>query len=483
MRGAKHHGSDTLRLALKLTRLIADFPGIIYLLGYDRAQVEKLLGEHGREYLEKFVQVSFEVPRAEQGDIKQYLFKRIGQVLDRLPRDADERPPQLDVYVMGRYWSNGLCRMLSTLREVNLLVNSIDVTLRPIVHEVCIEDAVALESIRLRRPSVVDVIKVNARMLLGYSLKRKIGNEWDAEYREWYAANFQEGHDVDGLDGVLFTMFPVVGLAVNPSMHGGGALRVVSPTRGPLDNGDTCRLRSICDPKFFDRYFRKKLVAGDVSERELDVLRKSLGDIDGLRQSWSLLLELVDRTDFDPMAIAKEQRLNIAQVIAEQCQGKFSHAFLVNQVLGDDVTIDEIDALVKQMGVVGAVYWAHMRRVGLRRADDPVLTRLLNLSLGSPNFWNLEGIAILLSDHCVRSFWSPDDDHEWVRYCRGWEKLSGSEFFKLVQKIMTRSDIASLFFEIIPRDIVLDKLRNITPAEEPDIGKLIEFVTATEQAG
>jgi len=57
--------TNEIREIFKLVRLTASFPNIIYLLAFDRERVEQALTEDGipgRAYLEKIVQLSFDVP-------------------------------------------------------------------------------------------------------------------------------------------------------------------------------------------------------------------------------------------------------------------------------------------------------------------------------------------------------------------------------------------------------------------------------------
>lgn len=55
---------EEVRELVKLVRLTGDFPNIVYVLAFDRKRVELALGdddETGRAYLEKIVQVGFDV--------------------------------------------------------------------------------------------------------------------------------------------------------------------------------------------------------------------------------------------------------------------------------------------------------------------------------------------------------------------------------------------------------------------------------------
>jgi predicted KAP-like P-loop ATPase len=78
---------DSLRLLFRLIRINADFPNITYVLAYSRLVVEKNLTEQdgvsGRDYLEKIVQVSFDLPPPDGSVLEGLLASEIENVLHR----------------------------------------------------------------------------------------------------------------------------------------------------------------------------------------------------------------------------------------------------------------------------------------------------------------------------------------------------------------------------------------------------------------
>ena len=57
--------TSEIRDVFKLVRLTANFPNIIYIVAFDRDRVEKAFDEQGvpgRDYLEKILQVAFDLP-------------------------------------------------------------------------------------------------------------------------------------------------------------------------------------------------------------------------------------------------------------------------------------------------------------------------------------------------------------------------------------------------------------------------------------
>ena len=77
--------SEEIKVLFQLVKANADFPNLIYLLLFQRDVVEKSLEEiapiTGREFLEKIVQVGFDVPRIERSRLERVLFSGLDKLL------------------------------------------------------------------------------------------------------------------------------------------------------------------------------------------------------------------------------------------------------------------------------------------------------------------------------------------------------------------------------------------------------------------
>src|SRR5690606_26568145 len=77
-----------IRDIFRLVRLTANFPNIIYVLAFDRKRVEDALSEQGipgRAYLEKILQVGFDLPAVPTHVLNQQIFDCLNAELDGLP--------------------------------------------------------------------------------------------------------------------------------------------------------------------------------------------------------------------------------------------------------------------------------------------------------------------------------------------------------------------------------------------------------------
>lgn len=140
---------DEIRELVKLVRLTGDFPNIVYVLAFDRRRVESALGddaEGGRAYLEKIVQVAYDVPLPVEADLRKLLIDEISSATEGIPHAPFE---EMD-------WNNILHDVILPLvrsaRDVRRYANSLPATLRVIGEEIALPDVLALEAVRVFLP-------------------------------------------------------------------------------------------------------------------------------------------------------------------------------------------------------------------------------------------------------------------------------------------------------------------------------------------
>lgn len=110
--------TDEIKLLFQLVKANADFPNLIYLLLFQRDIVEKSLKAiapiTGREFLEKIVQVGFDIPRIELTRLERVLFAGLDELL------GDEAVGQrFDQRRWGNIFIPGLRPYFETLRDVH----------------------------------------------------------------------------------------------------------------------------------------------------------------------------------------------------------------------------------------------------------------------------------------------------------------------------------------------------------------------------
>ena len=148
-----------IRQIFRLVRVNADFPNTIYLLAFDRKIIEKNLEEQvgvsGKDYLNKIVQVNFDVPFAKPSKISTFLFKELDRILSVLPESAQKYFEQDDPYWANVYHS-GFKDFFKNIRDVKRFASSLEFNISQMyqgnVMEVNPIDFIAIEAIRVFAP-------------------------------------------------------------------------------------------------------------------------------------------------------------------------------------------------------------------------------------------------------------------------------------------------------------------------------------------
>lgn len=143
--------TDEIRDIFKLVRLTASFPNLIYLLAFDRERVELALDETnvpGRAYLEKIIQLGFDLPAIPDEVLTRQVFAELDEVLGGLENLRFDQNRWADVYF------EIIEPLVSSLRDVARLALSARPTLEALGGEIEVVDLLALEALRTFRPQI-----------------------------------------------------------------------------------------------------------------------------------------------------------------------------------------------------------------------------------------------------------------------------------------------------------------------------------------
>jgi KAP-like P-loop domain-containing protein len=153
---------DEIKQVMRLVRLVGDFDNVVYLLAFDAGHVAGVLGDvgghdEGRRYLEKIVQLSYEVPAIAPGELVDLLRDGISMTLGAASRSADqERLEQLLAL---------LDPLVHTVRGVRRYLNVLPFAFRVVGDEIDAVDLLSLEAARLFLPATHDALPAAAATL------------------------------------------------------------------------------------------------------------------------------------------------------------------------------------------------------------------------------------------------------------------------------------------------------------------------------
>jgi predicted KAP-like P-loop ATPase len=312
-----------IRAVFQLIKANADFPNFVYLVLFQRDKVEQALGKEddGSRYLEKIVQVGFDLPLARQEDIDRILFEGLDLLLGKDAENLDQR-------YWGTVYYGSLRQYFRNLRDVNRFLGVFGFHLGLLRSENILEvnpvDLIALETLSLFEPSLYRDLPKQKALLTGRATPN--GKE-RAEVKEQYRAilNAAPEERRQGLRELLRELFPSMGDAFGGMQHGSDFYETWS------------RELRVCSPEVFDRYFEYSLSPSDVSQAEINRLlaRSSNGralteDLKRLAADGRLLtalerlvakVEVIDPNNIADVLIAL---FNIGDDLPERALGFFS---------------------------------------------------------------------------------------------------------------------------------------------------------------
>jgi hypothetical protein len=168
-----------IRQVMQLVRMVGDFPRVVYLLAFDLDRVVQVLskgGLDGHKYLDKIVQISYEVPDAGRDQLLQLLMDEVDKVLDTVQEEdlvgADD---------LGDIVHRVVAPMVTTVRDIKRYVNVLPFAFAVVGAEIAHTDILALEAVRLFSPGLYEELLSAAPILTGPKVPE--GEDGDRTWR------------------------------------------------------------------------------------------------------------------------------------------------------------------------------------------------------------------------------------------------------------------------------------------------------------
>jgi len=366
----------------RTVKAVADFPNVTYLMAFDKRVVVRSLDDfcsgNGENYLEKIIQVPFELPLADRLAIHSLFFERLDAIL------SETDPKHFD----KTYWLNlfyeSISEFLETPRDVVRLTNALSVTFRAVVGEVNPVDFVAIESLRLFCPDVYEEVRRNRDMFAGSAptdWKKPTRADLTAFHDGWVRQlGAAQPPYLEPVKAMLKRLFPKLESVWGNTQYG-----------SEWESRWTRDMR-VCSEDIFPVYFSFAVPRGDVSSSEIR----------------SILAGAHDRALFcDKLSeLAKETRPDGKTRLS---------AFLdrVQDYTGTEISIQDIEPIVVALFEIGddLIAPGRMGVVGLSQVGDDlqlsrIVWQLLKRVDANNRFPILEkafrhGRAIYLMQHAV----------------------------------------------------------------------------------
>ncbi|WP_307929902.1 P-loop NTPase fold protein [Leptospira interrogans serovar Hebdomadis] len=280
---------EEIRKMFAVIRANSDFPNVIFLLAFDRAAIEKSLeGENGissREFLEKIVQVSFEIPYVGIPTLRRILLTEIESLISNYPKIKNRFFGENNANWANVYYS-GFEELFTSLRNIRRYMNNFRFNFTHLLNEDILEvnpiDLIALEAIRIFEPDYYDFMKVHDYVFISLGSYR-----YDLSTKDERKENFENSLSIvqneknrSSVERIVRRLFPQIdGLYTNT-------------TYSNRESSWFSNL-NICSPDRFGRYFT--LLPGydesELTELQIQTVLKSFSNLEMLEKVFDDFLE------------------------------------------------------------------------------------------------------------------------------------------------------------------------------------------------
>lgn len=252
-----------IRQIFQLVKLNANFPNIIYILPFDQEKVSDVLTEEsfpGREYLEKIIQVPFQVPAIEQVKLDGLFLEEVNKLIKPLPQK------HWDEKYFGNMYYGSLRKYFSSVRQIKRFANSLHFNNSHLPNELNPVDLIALEAVRVFSPEIYDAMWKNKELFTDTDSGFRSDNR-DKEIRknkleEMFNKANPKYREIT--KKVVLDLFPQL-----MSVYGNNSYGSDWQDRWNKE-------RRIASSDRFDKYFLFTLPEGEISQDEIDgIVKKS----------------------------------------------------------------------------------------------------------------------------------------------------------------------------------------------------------------
>jgi predicted KAP-like P-loop ATPase len=246
-----------IRQIFQLVKSLADFSNTIYLLSFDKNIVinalQKVQEGTGSDYLEKVVQVPFDVPIISNYEVESFLFQKIDELIKEIP---DE---EWDSTYWGNIYHSGIRHFINNIRDVNRYINVLGFGLNLIKNEVNAIDFLAITVLQVFLPDLYYEIRDNKELfsgVYGSTISESIKNK-DKELCD-KIISISDNKYKEILKDFIPRLFPKL------KSHYGNI-------RYSYSSLDAWRKeRRICSPEKFELFFRLSIPSKGISRKEME---------------------------------------------------------------------------------------------------------------------------------------------------------------------------------------------------------------------
>ncbi|MBN2310662.1 MAG: hypothetical protein JXR94_16945 [Candidatus Hydrogenedentes bacterium] len=275
-----------IKSLFQLVKANADFPNVVYFLLFQRDIVEKALDDdtsgQGRGYIEKIVQVPFDLPPVERPRLERVL----SEGLDRVLAEVGIEEEGFDKDRWGNIYFAGIPTCFETLRDVRRFLSALSFHAPLFRGDRAFEanpvDLIAIEALRVFEPETYSRLRSMKQALTEREEGGAYGDDTSTEEKRRQLELLVEAvsdQNREAVREILRQLFPAA-----ERLLGG-------PTYGSEFEDRWYRELRVCHPQIFDRYFYLAIPEGDVSQSDIQRIMDLAGDRERLASQFRSLKE------------------------------------------------------------------------------------------------------------------------------------------------------------------------------------------------
>ncbi|RAJ09631.1 KAP family P-loop NTPase fold protein [Aeromonas salmonicida] len=252
--------SSQLRMVFQLIKANLEFPNVVFLLLFQRDLVEDKMNDGkqlGRDYLEKIIQVPFDIPRVEITRLHSLLFSRLDKIIEQDKSAAN----MFDSGRWGNIFHGALNKYFDNLRNVYRYTSTLSFHFTLLKGKSAFEvnpvDLIAIECLRVFEPDVYKEI-ARAKAIFTKNSSDRYERSKDS------IAGLINGildkaspNKRDAVKEIVEQLFPTIEWALRGTLYSGEFART------------WLREMRVCHPSNFDKYFQFSIPSGELSNSDL----------------------------------------------------------------------------------------------------------------------------------------------------------------------------------------------------------------------
>ncbi|MDZ8107560.1 MAG: P-loop NTPase fold protein [Nostoc sp. DedQUE12a] len=157
--------AEDIKQLFRIFKAMRNFTNVVYLLVFDKEIVLKTIADtkeiSGEVYLEKIIQVSFELPIPDKISLRRLLLEKLDPIFAQTPKEQINQVRWSEIYFQG------IDCFITNIPDIVRFVNALTVTYPAVKGEVNPIDFIAIESLRVFCPKIYSIIHQNPHIFLG----------------------------------------------------------------------------------------------------------------------------------------------------------------------------------------------------------------------------------------------------------------------------------------------------------------------------